>query len=115
MNPIIVKTKEYIERFNKYGFPETAEKTSNKALDLRRILTVQNDKFSYFEIAQILDLLPQTSAEAFSLIPSLKEKYIFNIIVLLYIDYLIQKCKIIWINYKLWLHSQWILLINIIK
>ncbi|MCQ2815771.1 MAG: Rpb4 family DNA-directed RNA polymerase subunit [archaeon] len=72
-NPILYKTKEYIERFNKYGFQETSEKSSSKAVELRKILEA-DDKFERVEIAQIIDLLPQSADEAFSLIPSLKLK-----------------------------------------
>lgn len=74
MNSVLTKTKNYAERFNKYGFPETAEKTSAKALNLRSILNTAQRKFTPVEKAQLLDLLPQTAEEAFALIPSLEDK-----------------------------------------
>lgn len=74
MNSVLTKTKNYAERFNKYGFPETTEKTSNKALNLRSILNTAQRKFTPVEKAQLLDLLPQTAEEAFTLIPSLEKK-----------------------------------------
>ena len=74
MNSVLSKTKQYAERFNKYGFPETTEKTSTKALDLRQILNTPQKKFTPAETAQLLDLLPQNASEAFALIPSLRAK-----------------------------------------
>ncbi len=73
INSVLTKTKNYAERFNKYGFPETTEKTSAKALNLRAILNTAQRKFTPVEKAQLLDLLPQTAEEAKELIPSLKE------------------------------------------
>ena len=74
MNSVLSKTKQYAERFNKYGFPETTEKTSTKALDLRQILNTPQKKCTPAEKAQLLDLLPQNASEAFALIPSLRAK-----------------------------------------
>lgn len=74
LNPILSKTKQYAERFNKYGFPETSDKTSTKAIELRKILNPPRNKFSTVEKAQLLDLLPLKAEEAFCLIPSIRDK-----------------------------------------
>ena len=69
-NPILRQTKAYIERFNKYGVPEM----STKATDLKNLFNPLKDKLAHFEEAQLIDLLPLKAEEAYSLIPSLKEK-----------------------------------------
>lgn len=74
INPIVAKTKQYCEMFNKYGFPETSEKISAKALEVRKTLGDKNSPFTPVEKVQLIDLLPQRAEEAFSLIPSLQER-----------------------------------------
>ena len=74
INPILGQTKAYIERFNKYGVPDSNEKLSTKAYYLRNLLWKPERKLSSFEEAQLIDLLPTSAEEAFSLIPSLKNK-----------------------------------------
>lgn len=74
LNPILSKTKQYAQHFNKYGFPETSDKTSTKAIELRKILNPSRNKFSTVEKAQLLDLLPLKAEEAFCLIPSIRDK-----------------------------------------
>ena len=74
INPILGQTKAYIERFNKYGVPDSNEKLSTKAYYLRNLLWKPERKLSSFEEAQLVDLLPTSAEEAFSLIPSLKNK-----------------------------------------
>ena len=74
INPILGQTKAYIERFNKYGVPDSNEKLSTKAFYLRNLLWKPERKLSSFEEAQLIDLLPTSAEEAFSLIPSLKNK-----------------------------------------
>ena len=74
INPILGQTKAYIERFNKYGVPVSNEKLSTKAYYLRNLLCKAERKLSSFEEAQLIDLLPTSAEEAFSLIPSLKNK-----------------------------------------
>ncbi len=69
-NPILRQTKAYIERFNKYGLSEM----STKATDLKNLFNPLKDKLAHFEEAQLIDLLPLKAEEAYSLIPSLKEK-----------------------------------------
>lgn len=73
-NPILRQTRAYIERFNKYGLSETSETMSTKAYDLKNLFEPLKDKLAFFEIAQLIDLLPLKAEEAYSLIPSLKEK-----------------------------------------
>ena len=74
INPILGQTKAYIERFNKYGVPDSKDKLSTKAYDLRTLLWKPEKKLCSFEEAQLIDLLPTSAEEAFSLIPSLKNK-----------------------------------------
>jgi DNA-directed RNA polymerase II subunit RPB4 len=74
INPILGQTKAYIERFNKYGVPDSNEKLSTKAYYLRNLLWKPERKLSSFEEAQLIDLLPTSADEAFSLIPSLRNK-----------------------------------------
>ena len=38
INPILGQTKAYIERFNKYGVPDSKDKLNTKAYDLRTLL-----------------------------------------------------------------------------
>ena len=74
INQTLGQTKAYIERFNKYGVPDSNEKLSTKAYYLRNLLWKPERKLSSFEEAQLIDLLPTSAEEAFSLIPSLKNK-----------------------------------------
>ena len=47
---------------------------STKATDLKNLFNPLKDKLAHFEEAQLIDLLPLKAEEAYSLIPSLKEK-----------------------------------------
>ena len=91
-NEILRKTKFYAERFgfDKFGFPQ--EEISNRAFDLRKILS--NDKFNTIEQTQILDILPKNADEAFTLIPSLKAKC-SNEEMEIYIKQLLKKSNVI--------------------
>ena len=74
INQTLGQTKAYIERFNKYGVPDSNEKLSTKAYYLRAVLWKPEKKLCSFEEAQLIDLLPTSADEAFSLIPSLRNK-----------------------------------------
>ena len=71
--PVVKATKEYIYLFNKYGINENV---ANKAYNIRRIFTTEDNKFDSYETTSLVDLVPTTVDEAFSLIPTLKKKEI---------------------------------------
>ena len=64
------KTKEYLDKFNKYGFSQNREEVPRQ---LRRMLESKK-KFNNVEKALLIDLAPSHAEEAFALIPSLKSK-----------------------------------------
>ena len=72
--PVFTQTRQYAERFNKYGFSETSGDTSTKAMNVRAVLGNSRVGFSEIERTHLLDLLPQKADEAFKLIPSLRRK-----------------------------------------
>lgn len=71
-NPVIYKTMQYVERFNKFGMVDDFNKGASKGSNLKQIiakigLDAEEESF-------LLNLLPMKAEEAFSLMPSLKEK-----------------------------------------
>lgn len=71
---IVGKTILYLDKFNKYKIPETRDNQNKKLVTLRNAF----DRYGLdqYECSKLTDLLPQEPAEAFSLLPSLKEKNI---------------------------------------
>ena len=76
INGILTKTEALVNRFNKYGFHEDSEKRNGVIFKLRDIFN--NYNFTNVEITQMIDLFPQNSDEAKSLIPSLGDKITDN-------------------------------------
>ena len=81
--PVVKATKEYIYLFNKYGINENV---ANKAYNIRRIFTTEDNKFDSYETTSLVDLVPTTVDEAFSLIPTLKKKEITEGEMKIYLD-----------------------------
>ena len=73
IDQIFKKTLNYFERFNKVNF-ESFEKNSQRSQEIRRILEENDLNLSSVEKSQLINLLPQKANEAFTLIPSLREK-----------------------------------------
>ena len=71
-NSIVKATKDYVKTFNKYGFSESI---ANKAYNTRRIFVTTDEKFTAIEQTFLVDLTPSSAVEAFTLIPSLKNKF----------------------------------------
>ena len=74
IDQIFNKTLQYVERFNKFGFPDNSDRAAAKAVELRRILENNRVDFSEVEKSQLMNLLPQKAEEAMSLIPTLNDK-----------------------------------------
>ena len=70
-NTIVKATKEFANMFNKYGF---SDNIAHKAYDIRKIFKTCDEKFTQLEQTILVDLAPSKAEEAFSLIPSLKQK-----------------------------------------
>ena len=69
-NEVVKMTRDYLDKFNKYGISQNRE---DIPFHLRRLL--QSKKvFTKLEEALIIDIAPANAEEAFSLIPSLKSK-----------------------------------------
>ena len=81
--PVVKATKEYIYLFNKYGINENV---ANKAYNIRRIFTTEDNKFDSYETTSLVDLVPTTVDEAFSLIPTLKKKEITEEEIKIFLD-----------------------------
>ena len=65
---VVKATKDYVNAFNKYGI---SDNITQKAYNTRRLFT---EEFTPIEQTFLVDLVPSTVDEAFSLIPSLKTK-----------------------------------------
>jgi len=72
MNQIFNLNLQYAERFNKYGISEDLTKMAEKGVAIREL--IGDAGLDQFEECLIINLLPLDANEAFSLIPSLKEK-----------------------------------------
>ena len=72
MNLIFSENLQYSERFNKYGISEDLDKMAQKGISIRNLL--KEAKLDQFEEAMLINLLPYDAEEAFSLIPSLRDK-----------------------------------------
>jgi hypothetical protein len=72
MNYIFNLNLQYAERFNKYGMNDDVQKMAEKGIAIRELLGDAGLDAS--EETLIINLLPLDAEEAFSLIPSLKEK-----------------------------------------
>ena len=68
-NPIIKDTREYLYTFNKYGI---SENITTKAYNSRKLFDVKD--ITPEEQTLLVDLAPSKYQEAFSLIPTLKDK-----------------------------------------
>ena len=68
-NSIFKETKEYAYKFNKYGMSDDLTK---KVIKLQKI--IPDNLITSIETVQLIDILPGNCEEAFSLIPSLKDK-----------------------------------------
>ena len=69
--PAVKLTKDYLNTFNKYG---VSEKLASKAYNLRRIFVSPEDIFTSVEQTALVDLAPSKAEEAYSLIPTLRNK-----------------------------------------
>lgn len=72
MNYIFNQNLQYAERFNKYGVSDDLDKMAQKAVSIRKLVSVA--KMKAHEEALIINLLPLDAEEAFNLIPSLQER-----------------------------------------
>lgn len=85
-NQVLEKTINYVRKFNRYGSGIDSNQIASKAKEINRIIPIkeQNEQnnqneigeskiyFTNVEHAQIVDILPQSVDEAYSLIPSLR-------------------------------------------
>jgi hypothetical protein len=69
--PAVKLTKDYLDTFNRYG---VSEKLASKAYNIRRIFAGPEDIFSNVEQTALVDLAPTKAEEAYSLIPTLRNK-----------------------------------------
>ena len=74
-NEIVKVTKEYLNTFNRYNLSSSPNITEIPYKIKRDLNLNSKNKFSKLEVAQLMDLAPTTSEEAFRLIPSLKKKF----------------------------------------